>query len=155
MLEGHGWNPEPIVAHHLRPAACNPGVCLECPGCGNCHKAGPAPFVVQALTPVRSGQKSGQGSREKPQPYVLLPVDVQPSWLPGEEHGLADPRSRQVLVVSCKVYIGSNLPSRTAVCPLLGRKLGITSKQLSYGVRISASPSRAISVLRSGMTSPP
>ena len=37
----------------------------------------------------------------------------------------------------------------------LGRRLGITSRQSSYGVRISVSPSNAMSVSRRLMTSPP
>jgi hypothetical protein len=49
----------------------------------------------------------------------------------------------------------TNRASRTAVCPRLGRRLGMTSRQSSYGVRISVSPSSAISVLRRGMMSPP
>ena len=38
-----------------------------------------------------------------------------------------------------------NRASLTAVCPRLGRKLGMISRQLSCGVRIAVSPSRAIS----------
>ena len=49
----------------------------------------------------------------------------------------------------------SNRPNRTAVCPRLGRRLGITSRQSSCGVLISVSPSMAISVSRRAMTSPP
>src|SRR5262245_48065292 len=45
--------------------------------------------------------------------------------------------------------------SRTAVWPRLGRRLGITSRQSSCGVRISVSPSSAINVFRLGITSPP
>ena len=35
-------------------------------------------------------------------------------------------------------YTATNRASRTAVCPRLGRRLGMTSRQSSYGVRISA-----------------
>lgn len=68
---------------------------------------------------------------------------------------LASGRSDRTDVAPSQPSVFSNLASRTAVCPLLGRKLGITSRQSSYGVRISASPSWAISVLRARMTSPP
>ena len=49
----------------------------------------------------------------------------------------------------------SSLASRTAVWPRLGRRLGITSRQLSWGVRISVLPSMAIKVFRCAMISPP
>ncbi len=45
-------------------------------------------------------------------------------------------------------YSSVNRASRTAVCPRLGRKLGMISRQSSCGVRISVSPSSAIRVLR-------
>ena len=44
---------------------------------------------------------------------------------------------------------------RTAVWPRLARRLGMMSSVSSWGVRISVSPSSAMSVLRSAMTSPP
>ena len=44
--------------------------------------------------------------------------------------------------------IATKRASRTAVWPRLGRRLGITNRQSSCGVRISVSPSNAISVLR-------
>ncbi len=52
-------------------------------------------------------------------------------------------------------HTATNRASRTAVWPRLGRRLGMTSRQSSCGVRISVSPSSAISVLRRGMISPP
>src|ERR1019366_2110572 len=48
-----------------------------------------------------------------------------------------------------------NFARRTAVCPLPGRRLGMTSRQSSYGVLISVRPSTAITVFRLGTTSPP
>jgi branched-chain amino acid transport system ATP-binding protein len=53
------------------------------------------------------------------------------------------------------LHPASTRARRTAVCPRLGRSAGITSRQSSYGVRISVSPSSAISVLRRRITSPP
>jgi molybdopterin-biosynthesis enzyme MoeA-like protein len=63
--------------------------------------------------------------------------------------------AREGRAVGVRRQPSTNRASRTAVWPGRVRRLGITRRQSSCGVRISASPSSAIRVFRSGTTSPP
>src|ERR1700722_19559195 len=74
---------------------------------------------------------------------------------PARQTPVAPHRRLSVRLYRRCAHTATNRASRTAVWPRLGRRLGMTSRQSSYGVWISVSPSSAISVLRRGMMSPP
>ena len=118
----------------------------------------------------------GEVSRPRPRQLSLLPRQGRRRRAGGQGHrcGGGRPAAAECMfallagfgTAACRAsrrrraepplkLLATNRASRTAVWPGMLRRLGITSRQSSCGVRISVSPSSAISVFRCGTTSPP